>query len=89
VQWAGWALQGRRLSALAYPAGSPLTRARPRLSLQNSINMLIVAPESLPGLVDANLRMPHAAALRVIQLRDDFRAARVGDKSLAALFADP
>ncbi len=61
----------------------------PSPSAQNSINMLIVAPESLPGLVDGNLRMPHAAALRVIQLRDDFRTARVGDKSLAALFAEP
>lgn len=51
--------------------------------------MLIVSPDSLLGLVDGNLRIPHAQALRVIQLRDDFRSARVGDKSLAALFAEP
>lgn len=51
--------------------------------------MLVVAPDSLLGLVDGNLRMPHAQALKVIQLRDDFRTARVGDKTLAAVFAEP
>lgn len=57
--------------------------------MQAAVSMLIVAPESLPGLVDGNLRLPHAAALRVIALRDDFRSARVGDKTLGALFAEP
>ena len=52
--------------------------------------MLIVAPDSLLALVDGNLRISHRAALAYIQLREDFRTARVmgvGGASLAALFS--
>lgn len=51
--------------------------------------MLIVAPGSLLALVDGSLRIPHAAALAVIQLREDFRSARVGEggATLSALFS--
>ena len=51
--------------------------------------MLVVSPDSLLALVDGNLRISHRAALAVIQLRQDFRTARVGEAgaSLAALFA--
>jgi hypothetical protein len=60
------------------------------LSAQAHVNMLIVAPDSLLALVDGNLRISHRAALGYIQLREDFRTARVmgvGGASLAALFS--
>ena len=49
----------------------------------------VAGPGSLPALVDGTLRIPHAAALRVIQLRQDYRSARVGEAgaSLAATFS--
>lgn len=51
--------------------------------------MLIVAPGSLLALVDGSLRIPHASALAVIQLREDFRSARVGEggATLSAVFS--
>ncbi|KAL4458016.1 hypothetical protein ABPG75_012881 [Micractinium tetrahymenae] len=59
--------------------------------MQAKVNLLIVAPDSLRGLVDGTLRIPHRAALAVISLRQDFRSARVGGEgggaTLAALFS--
>lgn len=49
-----------------------------------------MAPDSLRGLVDGNLRIPHRAALAYISLRQDFRTARVGGEAgatLATLFS--
>jgi len=56
---------------------------------QAHVNMLIVAPGSLLALVDGSLRIPHATALAVIQLREDFRTVRVGEGgiTLSALFS--
>lgn len=51
------------------------------------INVLIVAPESLLGLVDGSLRMSHAQALKFIRLREDWRTARVSGVTLANVFA--
>jgi hypothetical protein len=55
--------------------------------LQALVNVLIVAPDSLLGLVNASLRLSHREALRYISLREDFKAARVEGKSLAQLFS--
>ena len=55
--------------------------------LQALVNVLVVAPESLLGLVDASLRMSHAQALKFISLREDWRTARGNGASLASVFA--
>ncbi len=59
-----------------------------RMPFQTQIvNVLIVAPDSLLGLVNGTLRLPHRDALRFIALREDFKTARVDGKTLAQLFA--
>lgn len=50
------------------------------------MNVFIVAPESLIGLVDGSLRMSHKDAMRYIQLREDFKTARVEGRTLGQLF---
>eukprot|EP00887_Chlorella_sp_A99_P001500 scaffold8.g1500.t1 len=57
--------------------------------LQGLSNLLVVAPDSLLGLADGNLRLSRRTALQYVALRADFRTARVGDEgaTLAALFA--
>ena len=57
------------------------------IAAQALINVLIVAPESLLGLVDGSLRMSHAQALKFIRLREDWRTARVNGSTLANVFA--
>ncbi len=46
--------------------------------LASYVTVLLVAPESLLGLVDASLRLPHAQALTFLRLREDFKSARDG-----------
>lgn len=46
--------------------------------LAGGVALLLVAPDSLPALVDANPRLSHAAAMAVVRLRHDFRTARLG-----------
>jgi hypothetical protein len=67
---------------------SPAARLRLE-ELGQAANMLVVGPDSLLPLVDTTLRISHTAALAVIQLRQDYRTARVGEAgaSLAALFS--
>eukprot|EP00775_Hariotina_reticulata_P013513 gene13513-13638_t len=55
--------------------------------LQQLVNVLVVAPDSLLGLVNGSLRMSHRDALRFISLREDFRTAKVQGKSLLQLFS--
>ncbi|MEW5297488.1 MAG: hypothetical protein WDW36_000694 [Sanguina aurantia] len=55
-------------------------------SLHALTNILIVAPESLLGLVDGTLRMEHSEALKFIRLRLDSAYATVDGRSLAQLF---
>lgn len=72
-------------------------------TLQNLVNIFIVAPESLIGsvllkltlfmtliccdsLVDGSLRMSHKDALKYVQLREDYKTAKVDGQSLAQLF---
>lgn len=55
--------------------------------LKAMVSILIISPASLLGVVDGSLRMSHKDALRFIQLREDFKTARVGGKSLAVVFA--
>ncbi|KAK9835004.1 hypothetical protein WJX81_003494 [Elliptochloris bilobata] len=55
--------------------------------LASYVTTLLVAPESLLGLVDASLRLPHAQALTFLRLREDFKTARVGGQTLAQVFA--
>ena len=54
--------------------------------LQQMVNVLMVAPNSLLGLVDTTLRMSHKDAMRYIQLRDDFRTAKAGGRTLREIF---
>ncbi|KIY95316.1 Exocyst complex component 5 [Monoraphidium neglectum] len=56
-------------------------------ALQQTVNVLVVAPESLMGLVNGSLRMAHRDALRVISLREDFKTAKVDGKTLGQLFS--
>lgn len=51
------------------------------------LNVLVVAPDSLLGLVNGSLRMAHRDALRYIALREDFKVARVDGKPLLVLFS--
>ncbi|GBF89405.1 exocyst complex component [Raphidocelis subcapitata] len=55
-------------------------------SLEQVVNVLVVAPESLMGLVNGSLRMAHRDALRIISLREDFKTARVDGRTLGQLF---
>ncbi len=55
--------------------------------LASTANMLVVAPESLLGLVDTSMRISHRTALNTIRLREDFRTAKVGTSTLAAIFS--
>ncbi|GMH37503.1 hypothetical protein BSKO_05376 [Bryopsis sp. KO-2023] len=55
-------------------------------SLQQLVNVFIVAPESLLGLVDGTLRISHKDAMRYVQQREDFKTARVEGRTLAQLF---
>lgn len=54
--------------------------------LSGLANMLIVAPDSLVGLVEGSLRISHRQALLFIRLRDDFKTAKVEGTPLSALF---
>eukprot|EP00882_Tetradesmus_deserticola_P020200 GHRQ01021777.1.p1 GENE.GHRQ01021777.1~~GHRQ01021777.1.p1 ORF type:complete len:385 (+),score=188.27 GHRQ01021777.1:1103-2257(+) len=51
------------------------------------VNVLVVAPESLLGLVNGSLRMAHRDALQFIALREDFKTAKVDGKTLLQLFS--
>ncbi|KAK9825577.1 hypothetical protein WJX74_007103 [Apatococcus lobatus] len=55
--------------------------------LASMANMLVVAPDSLLGLVDSSMRISHRTALATIRLREDFRTAKVGSSTLAAIFS--
>lgn len=55
-------------------------------TLQQLVNVFIVAPESLLGLVDGTLRMSHKDALKYVQLREDFKTAKIDGQSLSQLF---
>ncbi|KAG0553793.1 hypothetical protein KC19_12G039600 [Ceratodon purpureus] len=47
--------------------------------LGTMVNVFIVAPESLPTLVDGTLRDVRDEVLRLIELRDDYKKAKVGN----------
>ncbi|KAJ7549386.1 hypothetical protein O6H91_07G051500 [Diphasiastrum complanatum] len=49
-------------------------------TLGTMVNVFIVAPESLPTLVDGSLRLARKDALRFIQLREDYKTAKIGSK---------
>ncbi len=51
------------------------------------MNILLVAPDSLIGLVQTSLHMPHRQALTYIRLREDFAVAKVDGVPLARLFS--
>ena len=52
------------------------------------VNILLVAPERLLGLIDGSLRISHQQALKYIKLREDVKTAKVGASTLAMLFAN-
>ena len=51
------------------------------------VNILLVAPDSLIGLVQTSLHMPHRQALTYIRLREDFAVAKVDGVPLAKIFS--
>ena len=51
-------------------------------------NVLIVPPTSLSGIVEGSLHMDKTEALKYIQLREDYRSARVEGLSLQSIFAN-
>ena len=55
--------------------------------LASMANMLVVAPDSLLGLVDSSMRISHRTALTTIKLREDYRTAKVGSSTLASIFS--
>lgn len=56
------------------------------INLQALVNVLLVNPESLLGLVNGSLRLNHKEALRYVALREDFRTAKVDGRTLTQLF---
>ena len=56
--------------------------------LASLVNILLVAPERLMGLIDGSLRISHQQALKYIKLREDFKTAKIGNSTLAMLFAN-
>lgn len=56
--------------------------------LASLVNILLVAPERLLGLIDGSLRISHQQALKYIKLREDFKTAKIGSSTLAMLFAN-
>lgn len=65
---------------------SPAVRSKFE-ELTGVINILLVAPESLPSLVESSLRLTHAQVLPYVKMREDYKTARVKGTSLAALFS--
>eukprot|EP00249_Psilotum_nudum_P023214 c28789_g1_i1 orf=366-2906(-) len=51
------------------------------------VNVFIVAPESLPTLIDGSLRSTRKDALRFIQLREDYRTAKIANR-VSSLLVD-
>jgi len=47
------------------------------------VNVFIVAPESLPTLVDSSLKQARTEALRFIELREDYRSAKIASRLTA------
>lgn len=58
------------------------------IELASLVNILLVAPERLMGLIDGSLRISHQQALKYIKLREDFKTAKIGNSTLAMLFAN-
>jgi hypothetical protein len=44
------------------------------------VNVFIVAPESLPTLVDGSLKQARAEAVRFIELREDYKSAKIASR---------
>lgn len=63
--------------------GNASTRTAP----QGVSSLLIVAPESLLGVVDTVLHISHVQALKTIRLREDYKTAKVDGKGLDVVFA--
>ena len=51
------------------------------------VNILLVSPDSLIGLVQTSLHMSHKQALQYIRLREDFATAKVDGVPLAKIFS--
>lgn len=77
---------GEYLKALR-AIGSSAAAEAADTELNAMVSILIISPGSLLGVVDGSLRMDRREALRFVQLREDFRSARVGNKSLSTIFS--
>lgn len=56
--------------------------------LYSLAGLLIVPPESLPGLLEGVGHLDRGRVRNIAALREDWKTAKVGDKSLSALFAN-
>ncbi|BDA40569.1 Exocyst complex component 5 [Coccomyxa sp. Obi] len=65
---------------------SPVTNAQME-ELAALVNILLVSPDSLIGLVQTSLHMSHKQALQYIRLREDFASAKVDGVPLAKIFS--
>ncbi|KAK9916806.1 hypothetical protein WJX75_007279 [Coccomyxa subellipsoidea] len=65
---------------------SPTTNAQME-ELAALVNILLVSPDSLIGLVQTSLHMSHKQALQYIRLREDFATAKVEGVPLAKIFS--
>ena len=77
----------RASSALDTLTGWAHARLAQMEELAALVNILLVAPDSLIGLVQTSLRMSHKQALQYIRLREDFATAKVDGIPLAKLFS--
>lgn len=51
------------------------------------VNILLVSPDSLLGLVQTSLHMSHKQALQYIRLREDFQTVKVDGVPLPKIFS--
>ena len=77
---------GEYIAALA-EMRVPAVAEAAETDLYAMVSVLMISPGSLLGLVDGTLRLSRREALRYVQLRADFKTARVDNKTLATIFA--
>ena len=86
VAWKGQQLVGLKLPRSSHKLCLGGCRVQME-ELAALVNILLVAPDSLIGLVQSSLRMSHKQALQYIRLREDFATAKVDGIPLAKLFS--
>jgi len=55
--------------------------------LHSLASLLIVGPDSLPGLVDGLVHIDRQRVQRIVERREDYKTAKIGDRPLTLPFA--